>query len=146
VGNNDWNVYCLADYPALNSSITIEVANPKVVLGESVTGFGQLIPGMANASIVVTFVKPDGTVDDVQITTVEKGIFNFTYRPDVAGNWTVNARWQSTKGYYNSVYSEETPIEVAATGIPIEYFYAIAAVIVILVIVIAVVVHRRRAK
>jgi outer membrane protein assembly factor BamB len=148
VGDSDWNVYCLAEYPALNSSVTIEVNNPKIVLGESVTGFGQLVPGMANASIVVTFVKPDGTVDDVQITTVEKGTFNFTYTPDAAGNWTITARWQSDKGYYNSAYSEETPIEVVVTGtgIPIEYFYAIVAAIAILVIVIAVVVHRRRAK
>jgi outer membrane protein assembly factor BamB len=58
VGNNDWNVYCLAEYPALNSNVTIEVANTKIILGESVTGRGHLVPGMANASVMLIFVRP----------------------------------------------------------------------------------------
>ena len=149
VGNNDWNVYCLAEYSTLVSSVTIEVANPKIVLGEPVTGSGHLVPEMANAPIMLTFVKPDGKVDEVPVATFEKGDFTFSYTPDVAGNWTVAARWQSDKGYYNSAYSEKTPIEVAISTpsrMPIEYFYAIVAAIVIIVIAIAAVVQRRRVK
>jgi outer membrane protein assembly factor BamB len=158
VGNNDWNVYCLAEYPALNSSLTIELAKPKIVLGESVTGSGHLVPGMANAPIMLAFVKPDGTVIEVQVATVEKGAFNFTYTPDAIGNWTVTTQWQSDRGYYSSAYSKDRPIEVVAaptpppppkgggTGIPTEYFYATVAAVVILAIAIAALVLRRRAK
>ena len=164
VGNNDWNVYCLAEYPALNSNVTIELAKPKVVLGESVTGFGHLVPGMAYAPITLTFVKPDGTVADVQVTTIEKGVFNFTYTPRMVGKWTVTARWQSDKGYYSSAYSKDTPLEVVAvptpspsptpppspneggTGIPVEYIYAIVAAIVIIVGVIVGYSHMKRTK
>ena len=150
MGNNDWNVYCLADYAVLSSSVTVELARSRVVLGESVAGSGRLVPGMADALVVVSFVRPDGVVDDVQVATVEGGVFNFSYRPDVAGNWTVAARWLSTRGYYGSAYSEHVPLEVAAaptsTGIPIEYFYAIVGAIAVLAIVIAVVVHRRKPK
>ena len=140
-GNNDWNVYCFSEYPPLNSSITIELAKPKIVLGESVTGFGQLVPGMANAPIMLAFVKPDGTVIEVQVATVEKGAFNFTYTPDVVGNWTVTSRWQSDKGYYSSAYSEHAPLEVAMAptttqppkeGLPMEHFYVIIVAAIII--------------
>jgi outer membrane protein assembly factor BamB len=152
-GNNDWNVYCYSEYPPLNSSLTIELTQPKIVLGESVKGFGSLVPGKANASVVLSFAKPDGIVDDVQVATVEKGVFNFTYTPDVAGNWTVTAQWKSDKGYWSSAYSEHVPLDVAMAstptpsppperGLPMEYFYAI----VIIVIAIAAVALRRRAK
>ncbi len=158
VGNNDWNVYCLAEYSALNSSLTIELAEPKIVLGESVTGSGHLVPGMANASIMLSFVKPDGTVDNLQVATFEMGAFNFTYAPDAVGDWTVTAWWQSDKDYYSSAHSNDTSIEVEAaptappspneggTAIPVEYFYVIVAAIVMIVVVIVAVVLRRRAK
>jgi hypothetical protein len=57
-----------------------------------VTGSDYLVPEMVNASIMLTFAKPDGTVDNTQVTTPEKGAFSFTYKPDVASNWTVAAQ------------------------------------------------------
>ena len=148
VGNNDWNVYCLAEYAALNSSVTIELAQPKIVLGESMSGFGSLVPGMANATIMLVFVKPDGTVINMQVVTFEKGAFNFTYTPDAIGNWTVTAWWQSDKGYYSSAYSKNVLIEVVAggAGIPAEYFYAIVAAAVIIVTAIAGYTYLKRTK
>jgi outer membrane protein assembly factor BamB len=133
VGDNDWNVYCLSEFPALNSSITIELSKSKVVLGESAAGSGQLVPGMPNASITLFFVKPDETVDNVQVTTLEKGVFKFTYTPDVAGNWTVAAQWQSDRGYYTSAYSGYTPLEVTVTPTLMEPIYAIVIAVVIVV-------------
>jgi outer membrane protein assembly factor BamB len=133
VGDNDWNVYCLSDPPAYNSGITIELSKSKTVLGEPVACSGQLVPGMPNASITLSFVKPDGTVDNVQVATLEKGVFNFTYTPDMVGNYTVAAQWQSDEGYYTSAYSGPAPLEVAAAPTPTELIYAIviAAVIVV---------------
>jgi outer membrane protein assembly factor BamB len=138
VGNNDWNVYCLSEYPALNSRIAIELATPKIVLGESATGFGNLVPGIANAPILVSFVRPNGTVIDVRVSTFEKGAFNFTYTPDVAGNWTVVAQWQSDKGYYTSSYSELALMEVTEAPeneLPAEYIYAAVIVLVVVIVV-----------
>ena len=158
VGNMDWNVYCLSEYPALSSNITVLLDNSKVVLGESMTGSGRLVPGMANASIVLSFVRPDETVDTVQVATVEKGIFNFTYKPDVVGSWTVSAQWTPTNGYYSSTYSEHVPVEVALAptltptptppppkGLPVEYIIVIAASITVVVPSVAYF-YRKRAK
>ena len=154
IGNQDWNVYCLADYPAVTSNITIELEKTRVNLGESVTGCGQLTPEIAYAPITVTFVKPDGTMDDIQVTTLENGTFDFTYTPDVVGKWAVNAWWQSDKGYYSSAYSEDIPLEVvseqppppATTGVPTEYVYAAAAIIIIAVIAVAAYLFMKKGK
>jgi outer membrane protein assembly factor BamB len=143
IGNHDWRVYCLADYPPVTSNITIELEKTEVDLGESVTGCGQLAPGIAYAPITVTFVKPSGTMDDIQVTALDNGAFNFTYTPDIVGKWAVTASWKSDKGYYRSAYSEDMHLEVveqqhstppATTGIPMEYVYAIVAVIAIVII------------
>ena len=154
VGCNDWNVYCLSDYPTLISNVTLELDRSKVVMGESVKVSGRLVPGMANASILLSFVRPDGTTDDVQVAIAEKGVFNFTYKPDVVGNWTVSAQWESTDGYYSSAYSEHLRVEVALAptptppppkGLPAEY---IIAIIVSIAIVVAPVLYfyKKRAK
>ena len=115
VGSNDWNVYCLAGYPATNSTITIELPE-QVSVGESVTGSGSLSPAYPNASITVSIVKPDGSVTDLQVTTSKTAAFNFTCTPDVAGNWTVAAQWQTDKSYYTSAYSENAIIQVTETS------------------------------
>jgi outer membrane protein assembly factor BamB len=156
VGNNDWNVYCLAEYPALNSSVTIELSKSKVVLGESVAGIGHLYPGMANASVTVSFVNPNGIVVPLQVTTSEGGAFSFSYTPNTAGTWNVAAQWQSDKSYYLSAYSERAPVEVTAAptatptstpnGMPLEYIYVAVVVIAIIVVNILVYAYMRRKK
>jgi len=159
VGCNDWNVYCLSEYPALSSNVTVALDNSKVVLGESVSGSGRLVPGMADASILLDFVRPDGTVDNMQVVTVQKGVFNFTYKPDVVGNWTVVAQWKSTNGYYSSAYSDHVPVEVALAptptptptppppkGLPAEYIIAIVASIALVVASVAYFYKKRTKK
>jgi len=146
IGCNDWNVYCLSEYQTLNSSVVLEVNNSTIFLGASVNVSGCLVPGMTNASVSLFFVRPDGTVDDVQVTTAEKGLFNFEYTPDVVGNWTITAQWASTKGYYSPAYSEHifVEVELAPTptptptppppeGLPAEYIITIAVAIAIVV-------------
>jgi outer membrane protein assembly factor BamB len=142
VGNNDWNVYCIAGYPQLNSSVTVELAKSEVILGESVVGCGYLVPGMPNASITLSFVKPDGAVVNVQVTTSENGFFDFTYTPNAIGNWAVTAAWQSDRGYYNSACSEKALLDVAPAPTPtltpsppMEWFGLPPAYVIIFVIV-----------
>jgi outer membrane protein assembly factor BamB len=159
VGNNDWNVYCLAEAPLLNASVTVEVTKREVVLGERLTVSGRLVPEISDARIFLGFVKPDDTADQVPVETDSKGAFNFTYTPNVVGNWTVAAWWQSDRGYYSSAYSDHVSVEVQSsspstdgngggnTGVPMEYIYAAIVVIVIVVAnVVAYAVMKRRAK
>jgi len=103
-----------------------------------VTGFGYLSPTYPNASILVSFVKPDGPVIDLQVATSKKGAFNFTYTPDVTGNWAVAAQWQSDKSYCTSAYSEHTFMEVTAAPenkLPAEYIYAVIIALAIIAVI-----------
>jgi len=116
VGNNDWNVYCLADYPALISDITLSLSNTAVVSGEVVTGFGQLVPGKSNATVVLSFARPDGSTNSMQTFTSDKGTFTFTFTPSEMGSWSVNAQWNADKSYYASATSPTLVLTV--NGIP----------------------------
>jgi outer membrane protein assembly factor BamB len=154
VGNHDQNVYCLADYPALASNVTITLEKNKSVLGESVNVSGQLTPEIAYAPISVTCAKPDGTIDDLEVSTLENGTFSFNYSPDMVGVWAFTASWQSDKGYYSSAYSEDKFLEVIEqqpplpllNEIPIAYVYAGAAIVAIVIVAAAGYVWMRRPK
>jgi outer membrane protein assembly factor BamB len=160
VGNNDWSVYCIAGYTQLNSSVTVELAKSEVILGEFVVGCGYLVPGLPNAFITLSFVKPDGTVINMQITTSENGFFDFNYTPNAIGNWAVTAAWQSDRSYYNSACSEKalldivpapTPTPTPTPSPPIEWFglppaYVIIFGIVAIAVVILGFVYIRRKR
>lgn len=136
VGSNDWTVYCLIGNPPATSNITLELPS-QVSVGESLNGVGYLSPAYPNASISMSFVKPDGSVTDLQVTTSKKGAFNFTYTPDVAGNWAVSAQWHSDESYCTSADSEPVLMEVkaASTEIPAELvIVAIIAIVVVLAV------------
>jgi outer membrane protein assembly factor BamB len=158
VGNNDWNVYCFSDYPALSSNITVEMDRPAFVLGESAVGSGYLTPGLTNASITVSFVKADRAVTYTQLVTSEKGAFNFIFTPDIIGNWTIVAQWQSDRDYYASASSEPILIEVmepptptpSPTPInvrtPIEYVYVAALIAGVLALILGFVYIKRKKR
>jgi outer membrane protein assembly factor BamB len=121
-GNNDWNVYCLADYPSLTSSITLTLDKATVVSEELVTGFGFLLPRISHTTVMVSLRNPDGFVTHLPIPTNDKGDFTFTFKPKVVGNWTATAQWLPDRGYYSSSISESVALTVdpAPTPTPTE--------------------------
>jgi outer membrane protein assembly factor BamB len=133
VGSNDWNVYCLAEDPATTGTVSFELP-AQAAVGEEVSGSGYLNPAYPNASVTVSFVKPDGSYTDMQVVTSKQGVFNFTLNPDVTGNWTVAAQWQTDKSYYTSAYGIAVVdvTDASQTNIP-------SAVIVVVVIAFSVV-------
>ena len=97
-GNNDNNVYCLAEYPVTFGQISAELDKNTVEKDGSIVGSGQVTPGIAYAPVNVFFVKSDGTVDNIQVTTQNNGVFSFSYTPDEIGDWTVSI-WCSGASY-----------------------------------------------
>ncbi len=169
-GNNDWNVYCLADYAALTSNIVLKLTNSTVVSGSVATGFGKLIPSIANATITLTFIKPDGSASSTQVITAQKGEFTFTLTPNEVGNWAIIAQWRSNRSFYTSATSPAlmlivnpaatptptttpsptapsttpTPFEEQQVGgIPIIYLYATFIAFLIVVIIMAAYIYRK---
>ncbi len=158
VGNHDWNVYCLVDvnFPIITTSLVANLSKNMINLtkAESVAVTGQLEPGIANAPIIVTFVKPDGSTLDVVVKTNEKGAFAASHAPDTVGNWTVNARYSGAEHpsrAYTPAYSTDLPLKVIELkepkeGIPREYVYAGATIIAIVIIAGSGYVYMKRRK
>ena len=82
-GNNDWNLYCYADNQATTSKIILELDSSKFNLGDSISGSGQLNPAYPNQSITLSFLKPDGSIDELLSTTSKNGSFSFSYKPEI---------------------------------------------------------------
>jgi hypothetical protein len=121
-----------------------------------VNGSGFLVPGKPDANVTVYFVNPDGVAYNVQVVTTKRGAFNFTYTPSKTGNWTVAAKWDSDKDYWDSAYSLQKGLEVVApqpppkdgteivVGPPVEYCYALVLAIVAVIVTAIVVLKKRR--
>jgi len=108
-------------------------------------------PGIPNAPVKVTFVKPDGSTEDVTAKTDNKGLFTVSYTPKVSGNWAWTAWYEGEDRIalvYDSTYGDTNSLEVVAptsppppppqqeqpTGLPMEL---IAAAIIIIIAIIA---------
>ncbi len=117
-GNNDWNVYCLANYPTLSSKISFSLDSYSVDSQVEVTGTGQLGPGLDNTTVVVSLKRPDGLVTYMPVKTSVFGNFTFTFTPQLAGNWTLVAQWFSDKSYYSSSTSETATLAVNSLPTP----------------------------
>lgn len=164
-GSNDGNVYCLGNYPVTYGQIYAELDKNEVEMGETITGCGQLTPGIAYAPISVTFVKSGGAVDSIQLAAQNDGTFSFNYTPNVVGEWTVSIQcsgatyiMQGMELCFNVVETQQQtsepdqtppdqnqPTDSQDSGIPAEYVTAaVVTVIVALIAVVAYVVIKKR--
>ncbi len=162
IGSNDWNVYCFSNYPVTQGQISTVLDKNQVEKGESVTGSGQLSPGIAYAPITVSFVKSGGTVEKLQVTARNDGTFSFDYIPDEVGEWTVSIRCSGASYIMESVElslnvveetsvpeqtppEHEDPMNEQTSGIPTEYITAaVAALIVAVIAVVAYLLIKKR--
>jgi len=116
VGNNDWNVYCFADHQATISNISLILNSYQFSLGETILGFGQLNPRFPNQSIILSFQKPEGTIHKLISKTSKNGYFNFSYEPELIGDWIINTNWISEKSYYTSAKGDPIQISVGSAN------------------------------
>jgi hypothetical protein len=138
VGTNDWKVYCFSDYPAIPSRVSVELNKSQVTLGNSVIVSGKLAPGIPNASLILTFVKPDGVMDNIEVKTLERGVYSYNYTPDFVGNWTIVTNWKSDKGYYTSAYGESQLEVVENIRLQVNDAYVIGISVVVILAIVAI--------
>ena len=82
----------IIDLVKQNASITIEVVNPSVIIGEVVTIRGQVFDGMGN---IVTSGEVDVVVDGITIpTTIVDGYYTINNATYTAGVYDVNATYR----------------------------------------------------
>jgi outer membrane protein assembly factor BamB len=118
VGNQDWSVYCLADYPTLTSTLSLALSSGEVYTNDAVTGWGQLTPALSNTTVTILLTKPEGKTSIVSVRTSSTGNFSFSFTPQLTGSWGVQALWQSDKSFYKSATSNALPLSVQTAPTP----------------------------
>ena len=174
-GSADRSIYCFDDSPMVDFSISAEsnkgtklwsnetvvisgrlVSNPMEITWDGNSSYvsiaSDMHPGLPDATIKVSFTKPDGTDVTLDTTTDKQGYFSLSYSPTDTGEWGWVAYYDGMRTLgiqYNQAYGEWNPFTVnspaaggggdggneAQTAFPMEYVYAAIAVIVIVVVV-----------
>ena len=169
IGSYDNNLYCFEDHDVQEMATSISMDKSSAAVGESVTVSMQLtktpdinvyeeigrpapVPGLPNASVLVTFTDPDGTEHTQTATTDNLGWASFTYSPDKAGPWTVMTWYEGEDRAtfsYGYAFSDQATLDVSGGTQPttsptptptsgeFPMMYAYAAIIVVVIVVVA---------
>jgi outer membrane protein assembly factor BamB len=146
----------LPSAPLGATTISCWVAPTTLTLGETTYVRGG-ISGISNATVTLTYYKPDATSITRTVTTAADGTYEDAYEPTSAGEWQVGARWTgdathkaaSSAPITFTVTTTQTGASgqpVAAAGVPLEIVYGIVAVVVIAIIAIVAYMYLGRRK
>lgn len=94
------------------SALSVSVNPPAVDTDEQVIVGGALSPPL-EATIELIYTRPDGFEMFKQVVTSSDGAFSDSFAPDLAGSWTVRARWAGNDLYFGS---ESQPAGVSVNG------------------------------
>jgi Ca-activated chloride channel family protein len=72
--------------------LSCSVSPSDVSLGESITVSGAISPAISNATVTLTYVKPDGSTV-MRTSSTNLGDYHEVYLPDMLGLWRVSASW-----------------------------------------------------
>jgi outer membrane protein assembly factor BamB len=162
IGSKDWHVYCLDDAPTVQTRIVAWCDWKEAKVGENIIIHGRLMPinasgGIPNKKLTVTFIRPDGSLVNVSATTDLKGWVQFSFQPDMAGNWTWLVWFEGSdhiSHLYACAYTTPNTIKVSTAAeetpsmpaFPMEVVYAIIIIVIVVVIAVAAYTLRKHKK
>ena len=83
----------------IDSTVTVSVTPQTAEKGQAVRISGTISPAKENATVTLTYKKPNGTLLRRTVRTNADGSFAESYLPDVEGFWSVNASWLGDSKY-----------------------------------------------
>jgi hypothetical protein len=98
IANGSYNV-------KTSSLLSISLVRQTVTLGENITVTGNLTPANSGMPISLYFTSGNES-ETVVVYTLQDGSFTASYRPDVSGEWSVQARFFESDSVYGSITSE----------------------------------------
>jgi hypothetical protein len=101
------------------SSISLSVSPASLKVGESVSVAGALSPAVAT-TVELVYRRPDGFELSKQVATSASGAFSDSFKPDLAGAWSVRARWA---GDADRESSESAPVQFSVEAPPPKQFW-----------------------
>ena len=131
----------------ISTSILCNVSKSEVTEDDSFNIVGNINPGgpsFDNKTVTLTFKRPDGSLLNKTVTTNPWGDYEFSYKPDASGSWSVTASWNGDSFYDGAVslpVSFTVIAKVGATPFLIEVAIG-AAVFAIIIVAIGYGVYR----
>jgi hypothetical protein len=150
------------DIERASSTISCNVSQSTIQVGEDVTVSGTISPIHANVRVTLNYTKPDTSIIVKTVTTSLEGYFQDTIKVDSEGTWSVIAGWEGdedTKGAESSTVFfsvenstgstiEENTVDPTTTENPVGstipiHIIAIVALVVVAAVIIIVILARR---
>jgi hypothetical protein len=124
-------------------SITCNVTEESITIGENITVTGSVYPIVENLNVTLVFTTSNATIEQYAYTNLN-GTFTASFKPNLIGSWRVQTRLDGDD-LRCEAYSELKPFRVNDTWINQYGIYIMgAAVAVVAVLVIGFFVRRRR--
>jgi hypothetical protein len=93
---------------AKSTTISCTATPSRLRVGEGVTFSGLISPPVSGADVIIEVVKPDGSTIRLTNKTSANGEYRYTYYPDIAGTYTVQASWPGNSEYAGSTSAKST--------------------------------------
>jgi hypothetical protein len=92
--------------------ISAQLDKYEVEVNGTITGCGQLAPGIAYAPITVILAKSDGPKAYMKVTSQSNGAFSFSYTPNTVGDWKISISCSGSSYILNNADISLKVIEV----------------------------------
>jgi len=124
-------------------SITCDVSEEKITIGESITVNGSVCPVVGNISVILVFTMHNGSTVEQYAYTTSNGTFTASFKPNSKGSWHVQARLDGDD-LRCEAHSELRSFHVNETWLNQYKFHIIVSVPVVIAVLVATVFIRRR--
>lgn len=112
----------------LHSSISVGLSESTITFGESIELSASMEPPLGNASLVIIYTRPNGSILTRTVITSETGSYVDPLKPDIAGTWSAKASWSGNSNYEGTesnvlsfvVNKTPTLIEITLSGESLE--------------------------
>jgi hypothetical protein len=103
------------------STITCHLPYAEVPIGSAISVTGSIQPTPSEATVTLTYTRPDDAVLNRTCPTAADGTYDDLYAPNLAGEWQVIASWPGDPTLDGAASTTRTfTVTTAPTGIPVE--------------------------
>jgi len=88
--------FIIGDLP---STISVEISQGVLLLGQAIRIQGTLQPALPSVSVRISYNRPDGTSMNRVIMSSATGAYNDSFVPDMVGSWALRASWNGDSNY-----------------------------------------------